>query len=265
MESMPFTVSHAAAAIPFQRTRLVPSALVIGCMVPDFEYFLRFGPHGGFGHTVPGVFLLDVPAAWIALWLFHSYAKMPLYTWLPEGVQQRIQPGSPALPVRNLAQCALVLLSILIGIATHLLWDSFTHPGFWPYRHWPFLHQTVQLPGFGHLEYLRAIQHASTILGAAVLLLWFLHWLRRTPPTQPEATPPARENPRTALIVICIMALLAAFFRGFLLPGWKHGHLFAPGKFLFESAIITAITVFWMGVVLYGVLRGRARNEIEDA
>jgi hypothetical protein len=67
---MPFTLSHPAAAIPFLRTRLVPSALVIGCMVPDFEYFLRFAPEGGFGHSLPGVFVFDLPVAFIALWLF---------------------------------------------------------------------------------------------------------------------------------------------------------------------------------------------------
>ena len=37
---MPFTLSHAAAALPFRRTRLIKSALVIGCFAPDFEYFI---------------------------------------------------------------------------------------------------------------------------------------------------------------------------------------------------------------------------------
>jgi hypothetical protein len=128
---MPFTISHAAAAIPFQRTRLIPPALVIGCMVPDFEYFLRFSPGGGFGHRLPGIFFLDLPLALVTLWLFHVYAKEPLYTWLPQSVRRRIRLGPASLPVGNLAGFTLVVFSILIGIATHILWDSFTHRNLW--------------------------------------------------------------------------------------------------------------------------------------
>ena len=39
---MAFTVSHAVIALPFRRSRrLVFSALVVGSMAPDFEYYLR--------------------------------------------------------------------------------------------------------------------------------------------------------------------------------------------------------------------------------
>ena len=230
-------------------------------MVPDFEYFLRFAPRGGFGHRVPGVFLFDIPAAIIALWLFHAYAKEPLYNWLPESIQARIQLGPSALPVRNFAQLMLLLISILIGVATHLLWDSFTHPGFWPYQHWQFLHRTVQLPVVGTLRYLRVIQHVSTFIGAAVLALWFRHWFRRTPPM--HHTP--RKHPRTALFVICTMALLAAALRGFLILRWVTPLDFNRSKFLFEGTIITTITVFWLGVLMYGVLRAIARSRTRNA
>jgi hypothetical protein len=262
---MPFTLAHPAAAIPFLRTRLVPSALVIGCMVPDFEYFLRFAPEGGFGHTLPGVFVFDLPVAFIALWLFHAYAKEPLYTWLPESVRRRIRLGPAALPVRNIAQFTLVLLSILIGVATHILWDSFTHRGFWPYRHWQFLHRTVLLPVLGMTEYLRVLQHASTLFGFVVLLLWFRHWYRRTAPLQGETAPYPRQHPRTALYVICIVALLAAVLSGFVITALKSPYYHTDSKFLFECGVITAINVFWLGVVLYGVLRANARSKLQDA
>jgi hypothetical protein len=262
---MPFTLSHPAAAIPFLRTRLVPSALVIGCMAPDFEYFLHFAPEGGFGHTFPGVFLFDLPAAFVVLWLFHAYAKEPLYTWLPESVQRRIQLGPAALPVRNIAQFALVLLSILIGVATHILWDSFTHQDFWPYHHWQFLHRTVELPVYGPMEYLRVLQHGSTVVGAAVLLLWFWFWFRRTAPIEPETAPYPRKNHRAALFVICILALIAALLRGLVLPELTSPHHVTGRKELFERAVITAINIFWLGVMLYGAWRALLRNKLQDA
>jgi hypothetical protein len=262
---MPFTLSHPAAAIPFLRTRLVPSALVIGCMAPDFEYFLHFAPEGGFGHTLAGVFLFDLPAAFIVLWLFHVYAKDPLYTWLPENVRRRIRLGPAAVPVRNVAQLALVLLSILIGVATHILWDSFTHENFWPYQHWQFLHRTVELPVYGTMEYLRVLQHGSTVLGAAALALWFWCWFRRTAPIEPETAPCPRRNHRGALLVICTVALVAAVLNGPLYPEFISLDYDPGRKVLFERAVITAINIFWLGVVAYGAFRARARNKLQDA
>lgn len=260
---MPFTLSHTAAAIPFLRTRLVPSALVIGCMVPDFEYFLHFSPRGRFGHTLPGVFVFDLPVALIALWLFHAFAKEPLYAWLPESVRRRIQLGPAALPVRNIAQFALVLLSILVGVATHILWDSFTHRDFWAYHHWQYLHRTLQLPFYGPLEYLRVLQHVSTAFGAVVLLLWFRRWFRRTPPISSETARPPRKSRRIALFVICLVALLAAALSGSPIPGLGDRFHIAGAKFLLEHAVITAIDMFWLGVVLYGAWKARTRNELQ--
>jgi hypothetical protein len=265
MDLMPFTLSHVAAAIPFRRTRLVMSALVIGCMAPDFEFFLRFSPQGSFGHSLPGVFVFDLPVALIALWLFHAYAKEPLYAWLPESVQRRIQLGPTSLQIKGFAQFAMVSLSILIGVATHILWDSFTHPRLWPYRHWRFLHRTVQLPVYGPMQYARVIQQASTVFGALLILLWLWHWFRTTAPTQPETALNSGKSQRAAFFVVCVVALAAAAFRGFEVLEFEaplHVHL---DKFAFESSVITAIDVFWLGVVVYGALRTRTRRELQDA
>jgi Domain of unknown function (DUF4184) len=262
---MPFTLSHPAAAIPFLRTGLVPSALVIGCMAPDFEYFMHFAPEGGFGHTLAGAFLFDLPAALIVLWLFHAYAKEPLYTWLPASVRRRIRLGPAAMPARNIAQFALVLLSILIGVATHILWDSFTHPNFWPYQHWQFLHRTVELPIYGTMEYLRVLQHGSTFLGAGALGLWSWMWYRRTAPIAPETAPGPQKNHRGALWVISIMALVAAALVGLVFPEFRSPDDNPGSKELFIRAVITAINIFWLGVVAYGAWRSRARSKPRDA
>jgi hypothetical protein len=242
-------------------------------MAPDFEYFLHFAPEGGFGHTLLGVFLFDLPAAFIVFWLFHVFAKYPLYSWLPESVRRRIRLGAAALPVSSFAQFALVLLAILIGVATHILWDSFTHQGFWPYQHWQFLHRIVELPVYGPMDYSRVIQHASTVLGAAVLLLWFWLWFRRTAPIEPETPPYPRKNPRAALFVICVVALIAAVLNGLVSleygsPYYEIGReaLLAIGrKELLARAIITAIDIFWLGVLVYGAWRATRRNTPPDA
>lgn len=239
------------------------SALVIGCMAPDFEYFLRLSPEGGFGHTLSGVFVFDLPLAFIALWLFHAYVKEPLYAWLPESVQRRIELGPTALRIKNFAQFAMISLSILIGEATHILWDSFTHPKFWPYRHWQFLHGTVHVPVYGQMEYVRVTQHASTVIGAVVLLLWCRHWFRTTAPTQPAMARNPQDSRRAALLIVCILALAAATVRGLLVLRFGTTSLCGVEKFAFESAVITSIDAFWLGVVVYGALRTLRQNELQ--
>jgi hypothetical protein len=259
---MPFTVFHAAAAIPFQRTRLDLTALVVGCMVPDFEYFLRFYPDGGFGHTLPGIYLPALPMALIALWLFHVYAKEPLYSWLPGGVRRRIRLGPASAPFRDFAGLVLVVLSILVGVATHIFWDLFTHRTLWLYPPWHFLRRTVQVPFFGAMECARVIEHLSSVVGALVLLIWFWRWYRSTAPVQLESLASLRMNSRRPLFVVCAVALAAAGVRAFMvLDGIGAPFHIHRNKLALESAIITAITVFCLGVVVYGVaLKARSQR-----
>ncbi len=166
---MPFTLSHAAAALPFRRTRLVMSALVFGCFAPDFEYFL--GHHGAFGHTIEGMFVFDLPLAFVALWLFHHYLKDPLSACLPAGALERFVLGPRSLSINSFSRFAMIVFSILVGIATHLLWDSFTHPRTWIYYHWDFLWETVNVPHFGIRPWFGIFQYLSSVLGLVIVLL----------------------------------------------------------------------------------------------
>lgn len=57
---MPLTFAHPAAILPFSRQSkyIHFSALVLGSMAPDFEYFLRGRPVGEIGHSFTGFLLL---------------------------------------------------------------------------------------------------------------------------------------------------------------------------------------------------------------
>ena len=46
---MPFTPAHVAAALPFRRTRLIWSALIVGTIAPDLEYYVRLNADGRSG------------------------------------------------------------------------------------------------------------------------------------------------------------------------------------------------------------------------
>jgi hypothetical protein len=65
------------------------------------------------------------------------------------------------------------LLSLVIGIATHLVWDSFTHGDGYVVTHVPLLSATA----FGDLTWARLLQHVSTVVGLVVIAVYL--WRRR--------------------------------------------------------------------------------------
>jgi len=257
---MPFTLSHAAAALPFRRTRLVMSALVFGCFAPDLEYFIWLRPHGHLGHTIPGLFLFDLPAALVALFLFHSFAKAPLVACLPAHLRERLRNGE--YPERSISRFALICLSILIGAATHILWDSFTHSGSWLGHHWAFLRTNVPVPIFGFRDWAGIFQYISSVLGIAVILLWFIQWYRNTPPHHLEADRGFFSRDRIVVAAAFVTAILAGLVRGAIsgLPKGVHGYQ----RFLTDASI-AAITVFCVEILVYGFLHNRFRGPSELA
>lgn len=260
---MPFTLAHAAAALPFRRTRLMLSAVVFGCFAPDFEYFIRLAPKGKFGHTLPGLFVFDLPFGLIMLWLFHRYAKEPLWTWLPEGLRRRTKLGPRMLPLKSPAQAALILVSILVGSVTHILWDSFTHPTLWLYHHWRLLSYTVQLPLIGSVPYYRLIQHASTAIGTIVLLIWLRSWYSSTTPVDSRNVPHSRASERRVFVALSVVAVIGGVIRAFVgLGGARNLHTV---EIFVAEAVITTISVFWLELVIYGILRDRTKRHMQFA
>jgi hypothetical protein len=259
---MPFTLSHAAAALPFRRTPLIMSALVIGCFAPDFEYFIPFEHHSAFGHTLPGVFILDLPLSLALLWLFHRYAKEPLAACLPASARARLQLGPRTLSINALSRFALVVVSILVGVATHILWDSFTHSGHWLGHEFPFLNGQVSLPLFGSRPWFGILQYFSSAFGIVVLLLWAIHWYRNATPVSANSSRRFVRRDRIALACSFLIALFVALVRAvaFGLPNGVHG----AQRFMTIVAI-TGIAVFCFQLVIYGIVRDRTRNTVNAA
>lgn len=259
---MPFTISHAAAALPFRRTRLVMSALVFGTVAPDLEYFLWLRPHGHFGHTLPGLFLFDLPAALVSLFLFHQFAKAPLMSCLPARLRERIRSGK-GRSLLSVSGFALICVSAFLGSVTHLLWDSVTHTTYWLGQHWAFLATKVYVPVFGEREWAAVFQYISSVVGILAILLWFVHWYRNTPPVHPES-PRAGAYSRDRWVIAG--AFLAAILAGCAhaatggLPNGVHG-----GQRFLTDASITGITVFCVEILVYGFVHLLTRDDSELA
>jgi hypothetical protein len=170
---MPFTPAHTAIVIPFLRSRHVSAtALLIGAMAPDFEYFLKMSVDGVHGHTVGGLLYFDLPVTIALSFGFHLIVKKNLITSLPGFLQRRFAEAllfdfANGFKVRPF----IFVLSAIAGSATHVIWDGFTHGNgffvgrfsFYDGAYFPF--QGVDYP----LWY--ALQYISTFTGLFVIIV----------------------------------------------------------------------------------------------
>jgi hypothetical protein len=251
---MPFTFSHAAAAWPFRKARLEMAALVIGCFAPDFPYFMFIKPYGLIGHTLLGVFIFDLPVSLVVLWMFYAYVKQPLSMLLPKGIRRRLKPGNSNFSFWPPARLALIVVSILIGTATHILWDSFTHTYYWPYRHWSLLSEVVHVPAAGNMQMYKVLQYASTLFGLVFVAIWIWSWYRATKPIE---SPAAKLYSSAQISIITIVAPAVAVAGGVLRTYVALG---AP-KMTIRSLMyfgvdwgITSTTLLWFGLVICGAV-----------
>lgn len=173
---MPFTPCHSVAVLPFARSKyLSATGLIIGTMVPDFEYFFRMDVKGIYGHTVLGIFYFDLPVTILLAFTFHLVVKKNLIDNLPAFLQSRFQEIRNSDFIGYVKQHKLdFVISIILGAATHIIWDGFTHrrgifvqvlPGFYE--------GTVDFRGM-HFPVWYALQYISTIVGAGILGVYIL-------------------------------------------------------------------------------------------
>ncbi len=197
---MPWTFAHPAAILPLRplcpRWLSLPG-LILGAMAPDLSYYI--GMHGAwsaFCHTLTGILIACLPACLLMLALLQRLAQ-PLTVLLPEPhralVREQLRPPARAAWV-NLA---VAVLSILLGAATHVLWDSFTHQGRWGAELLPDLDDSQ--PQLTHL-----LQHLSSVVGVVALVIAYRRTLRKRPP----APAGAAHGGRLRLLLACLAAAL---------------------------------------------------------
>ncbi|MFC5624351.1 DUF4184 family protein [Algoriphagus winogradskyi] len=154
---MPFTFSHPAAILPFTKPnkRLSQTGLVIGSLVPDLEFYFKLKLGENIGHTLPGVILFDLPVALLVAFLFHGLVKKPLYNASPAKIQMKVA-GQVNLDWNKFftQNWMWVVMSITIGIATHLILDGMTHYDGWVVALLPLLqHEIFTIAVYDLLQY----------------------------------------------------------------------------------------------------------------
>lgn len=174
---MPFTFAHPAIILPFRylpRKWYSMTGLVIGSMTPDFEYFLRMRIKSEYSHTIFGLFWLDLPLALILAFLYQNVVRISLLKNLPTALKARVlRFNGFNWNAYFRKHWPIVILSILIGAGSHLLWDAFTHHSGFFVQRVPFLSQSIRLFGMP-VPVFKMLQHLSTVAGLLLIGLLFV-------------------------------------------------------------------------------------------
>jgi hypothetical protein len=169
---MPFTFSHPAIVLSLTylpRQWFSLTGLVIGSLTPDFEYFLRMRIQSNYSHTISGLFWFDLPLGLLLAFIFHRIVRDSLFDNLPTILKSRLSTFKQFDWREYFKRNWLtVTFSILLGAASHIFWDSFTHDHGFFAQTIPALTNSVdvfgrQIPNF------KILQHLSTLFGGLVI------------------------------------------------------------------------------------------------
>ncbi|MEU0986996.1 DUF4184 family protein [Streptomyces sp. NPDC005953] len=264
---MPFTLSHAAAVLPGLRRDgtahgpLVASALVMGSFSPDITYFAasvvpEAMAWGDFTHGLIGLLTVDVlvTALLVGLWWV---VRDPLLALLPPPLHLRVRAWLTGPAIRwGPSYLVRFFVSAVIGAATHIFWDSFTHEGRWGTRMVPVLAETVG--GFGVHKF---AQYGSSAIALLVIGAFVVSALSQQPVPPPNSRPPHtaprwrpvdRRTRRTVCLALLAFALCGALHRCIVLYRSWDGDL-SPID-LIPTACFGAGTGWAVGVLLYAVV-----------
>lgn len=180
---MPFTLSHPAIVLPL---RYLPArwtsltGLVVGSIVPDFEYFIRMSSRSIYSHTWLGLFWFDLPLALLISFLFHGIVRNPLARNTPF-LRRRLMAFDSFNWNRHFSSSGpVIVLSILVGAASHILWDGVTHQN----DFFPILSEVTNRFG-SSMAWFEVLQRASTIAGGLVVAVVLITLPRNEKPVLP--------------------------------------------------------------------------------
>jgi hypothetical protein len=174
---MPFTFSHPAIVLPLTflpRQWFSLTGLVIGSLTPDFEYFIRMRIQSNYSHSISGLFWFNLPLGIILAFIFHNIVRDSLFDNLPKFLKSRFS-NFMQFEWNNYFKnnWFVVITSILIGAASHLFWDSFTHDHGYFVRIIPALSNSIDFFG-NHVQVIKILQHSSTLVGGITIVIAIL-------------------------------------------------------------------------------------------
>ncbi|WBW96565.1 DUF4184 family protein [Oceanirhabdus sp. W0125-5] len=173
---MPFTFSHAVVAFPLKKKFFKYFSLlglILGSMGPDFLYFINLKPSGHYGHTFFGFIILNIPLCLLINYIFIKNIRDSLIAHLPERIQVYFCNCYKEKTDYSLKGMIIFCYSALLGMITHVFWDSFTHKSGYFVDKFSFFQQSLHILNYNIPVY-KILQHGSTIIGAVIIVTYIL-------------------------------------------------------------------------------------------
>lgn len=198
---MPLTYAHPALILPLAgriRSRGWFSGLVAGSMAPDFARLLP-GVGREFSHSILGMILVDTPlaillAAVATLFLVPRAARLPGLGGLSRSPEDRIA-------------WHWLALAALVGGATHLGWDLFTH-GDHRIFHAAFLDRELADTAAGPFRVRQLAWPLHSLAGLiALAIAGLLHLRRSRTPLRSFFAPPWLRMAAIALVPLVVIPM----------------------------------------------------------
>ncbi|WP_281614205.1 DUF4184 family protein [Flammeovirga sp. SubArs3] len=165
---MPITFAHTAYIFPFKKIKQLSfMGLLLGSIIPDFEhlFILDFSPK--FGHTLLGVFLFDIP---VALAFYFIWEKI-CFPVLKEVLPFEINDTPKALSIK------WVLVSIIIGIGSHLILDGVSGTNGFFVKRLPVLSTDLSKFGYNHIKLFIFNWYTFSILGTFIVFIQIVKYI----------------------------------------------------------------------------------------
>jgi hypothetical protein len=245
---MPLTFSHPALVLPakYLPERWVSmTGLIVGSVTPDFEYFMRMRVESIYSHTWAGMFWFDLPLSFLLTFIYHSIVRNSFISNSPLFLKRRLSPYMDFDWIKYLRHNFFkVIICLLVGIATHIFWDAFTHPHGDFVKMIPYLKETATIDGV-HLPYYRILQYISTIVGGIIVFYAIMK--------MPQAAEYAKSNhPVYYWFIVIGTGIVAANIR--LLAGVHYTEYF--------TVATSAATGFIAGAIIAPLFLDRRKKKV---
>lgn len=169
---MPFTPAHPAILIPLRKINqryISWTGLIIGSMVPDMEYFVWLKNGSYLSHSWIGIPFFNLPMTFIIAFMWHGFMRHSLVTKWPFIKPEYLKLEIPDFPTYLRKNFIGFTFSAIVGIMSHLLWDSFSHAkGHIAVHYIPFLIKKIDIAGITTRP-CYIIWHISTIIGLILI------------------------------------------------------------------------------------------------
>ncbi len=225
---MPFTLAHPAAILPLRRLcprALNLSALVMGSLVPDVGYFFARWKVDEYSHAVVGSAVFGLPVGALMVGVLYAL-RAKVVEHLPLRHRILLAP----LCRRAAGSLWTIAISLLIGIWTHLVLDSFTHKGGWLVEEVPLLQQPVITVKYHNFRVHHLLWYGFSFVGVAWVCFAYDRWMRTAAPDGTDT--PSNASWQNALLIA-----------GMLLPIELFHHSYGGLVGMVVVAVLSSVTV----------------------